>query len=201
MIIGLTGGIGCGKSVVGGMLAELGALVIDTDKVGHRVYAPGSEGWRRLVDTFGEAIVAADGTIDRKRLGAIVFADPERRQALNAIVHPLIFQEILREIAAHRAAGFIGHVVLEAPVLLEAKGTSMVDRVWLVTAPRHAIHERLATSRDLTTEEIESRMAAQLSDEQRRAHADVVIENDGDVDVLRQRVEAAWRTLEQPSAT
>ncbi len=199
MIIGLTGGIGSGKSVVGGMLAQLGAHVIDTDKVGHRIYAAGSEGWRRLVVAFGEAIVAPDGTIDRKRLGAIVFADAERRRTLNAIVHPLIFQEIGREIAERRAAGFTGHVVLEAPVLLEAKGTGLVDRIWVVTAPRDRVHDRLAASRDLTPEEIEVRMASQLSDAERRAHADVVIENDGDVDALRERVETAWRALDEPA--
>jgi dephospho-CoA kinase len=199
VIVGLTGGIGAGKSLVGGMLAELGALVIDTDKVGHRVYDPESEGWRRLVETFGRAIVAPDGTIDRKRLGAIVFGDAERRRALNTIVHPLIFQEIVREIADRRAAGFSGHVVLEAPVLLEAKGTGLVDRIWVVTAPHPAIHERLAASRDLTPEEIEARMAAQLSDAERRAHADLVIENDGDVAALRRRVAAAWRTLDPPA--
>lgn len=195
MIIGLTGGIGAGKSLVGGMLADLGAHVIDTDKVGHRIYAAGSEGWRRLVDAFGDGIVAADGTIDRKRLAAIVFTDPERRRALNAIVHPLIFQEILREIADRRAAGFTGHVVLEAPILVEAKGTGLVDRIWVVAAPAHAIHDRLAASRDLTPDEIDARMAAQLSDADRRAHADLVIENDGDVATLRRGVEGAWRTL------
>jgi dephospho-CoA kinase len=199
VIVGLIGGIGAGKSVVGGMLAELGALVLDTDKIGHQVYASGSEGWRRLVQTFGTAIVAPDGTIDRKRLGAIVFGDAERRRALNAIVHPLIFQEIQRAIADRRAAGFTGHVVLEAPVLLEAKGTGLVDRIWVVAAPRAAIHERLAGSRDLTSAEIEARMAAQLSDAERRAHADLIIENDGDVAALRRRVEAAWRTLDDPA--
>ncbi len=199
MIIGLTGGIGSGKSLVGGMLADLGALVIDTDKVGHRVYAPGSDGWRRLVETFGTDIVAADGTIDRTRLGAIVFGDAERRRALNAIVHPLIFQEILREIADRRAAGFTDHVVLEAPVLLEAKGTGLVDRIWVVTAPRSVIHERLVASRALSSEEIAARMAAQLSDAERRAHADLVLENDGDVTALRRRVEVAWRTLDVPA--
>jgi len=103
---------------------------------------------------------------------------------------------VLREVAERRAAGFTGHVVLEAPVLLEAKGTGLVDRVWLVTAPRQAIHERLAAARDLTAEEIQARIAAQLSDDERRAHADVVIENDGDVAALRERVVAAWQTLE-----
>jgi dephospho-CoA kinase len=195
MIIGLTGGIGSGKSVVGAILAELGAHLIDTDKIGHRVYRPGSESWRRIVDTFGPEVLAPDGTIDRKKLGAIVFADDGQRQALNAIVHPLIFQEMQREIAERRAAGFTGSFVLEAPVLLEAKGAGLVDCIWVVAAPRGAVHARLAASRDLTPEEIEARMAAQLSDEERRTHADLVIENDGDLAALRAKVEAAWRTL------
>ena len=195
MIIGLTGGIGAGKSVVGGMLRELGAHVIDTDKVGHRVYAPGSEGWRKLVAAFSEGIVAADGTIDRKRLGEIVFADEPRRRTLNGIVHPLIFQEIMREIAERRAAGFAGHVVLEAPVLVEAKGTGLVERIWVVVAPRAVIEERLVRSRAMTPAEIQARMQAQLDDAERRKHADLVIENDGDLAALQARVEAAWRTL------
>jgi dephospho-CoA kinase len=195
VIIGLTGGIGSGKSVVGAILAELGAHVIDTDKVGHRVYLPDSEGWRRIVEAFGEDVLAPDRTIDRKRLGALVFGDAERRRRLNAIVHPLIFQEILREIAGRRAAGFTGHFVLEAPVLLEAKGTGLVDRIWVVTAPRAAIRARLLASRDLTPEEIEARAAAQLDDAERRRHADLVIENDGDLASLRAQVEAAWRAL------
>lgn len=195
MIIGLTGGIGSGKSVVGAMLAELGAHVIDTDKVGHRVYEPGSEGFERIVATFGRAIVAADGTIDRKRLGAVVFADAEKRQTLNGIVHPLIFQEIMREIGTQRSAGFTGSIVLEAPILVEAKGTGLVDQIWVVAATPEAVRHRLAAARAMTSAEIEARVAAQLDDAERRRHADVVIENDGDVDDLRKVVEAAWRTL------
>ncbi len=195
MIIGLTGGIGSGKSVVGAMLVELGAHVIDTDKIGHAVYRPGSEGFRRIVETFGDGVLAPDGTIDRKRLGALVFADAERRRALNAIVHPLIFQEILRQIEQRRAEGFTGPIVLEAPILIEAKGTGFVDRIWVVTAPPDAVRRRLLDSRDLTPEEIAARTAAQLDDAERRQHADLVIENDGDLVTLRARVEAAWRTL------
>lgn len=195
MIIGLTGGIGSGKSVVGRMLAELGAHVIDTDKVGHRVYEPGSEGFERLVQTFGKSIVAADGTIDRKKLGAIVFADPERRAALNAIVHPLIFGEIMREIAETRHAGFAGHIVLEAPILVEAKGTGLVDQIWVVAAPPDAVRTRLARDRSMSRAEIDARVAAQLDDAERRRHADVVLENDGDLGNLGKVVEAAWRTL------
>ena len=195
MVIGLTGGIGSGKSVVGGMLAELGAHVIDTDKVGHRVYAPGSEGFRRIVEAFGRGIVAADGTIDRKRLGAVVFADEGKRQTLNGIVHPLIFQEIMREIGERRTAGFTGPIVLEAPILVEAKGTGLVDQIWVVTAPPEAVRRRLQESRAMTPAEIEARVAAQLDDGERRRHADVVIEYDGDVAGLRQVVEAVWRTV------
>jgi dephospho-CoA kinase len=195
MIIGLTGGIGAGKSVVGAMLSELGAHVIDTDKVGHRVYAPGSDGWRQIVDAFGKDVVAPDGTIDRAKLGALVFGNDDKRRALNAIVHPLIFGEIVREMNDRRAAGFTGHFVLEAPVLVEAKGTGMVDRIWVVTAPKKTIGTRLVTSRSMTPAEVEARMAAQLSDAERRTHADLVIENDGDLAALRAKVEAAWRTL------
>jgi len=195
MIIGLTGGIGSGKSVVGAMLAELGAHVIDTDKVGHRVYAPGSEGFTRIVEAFGRALIGSDGTIDRKRLGAVVFADAEKRAALNGIVHPLIFQEIMREIGERRAQGFAGPIVLEAPILVEAKGTGLVDQIWVVTAPPDAVRRRLTTSRAMTPAEIEARVAAQLDDAERRRHADVVIENDGDLESLRKVVEAAWRTL------
>jgi dephospho-CoA kinase len=195
VIIGLTGGIGSGKSVVGRMLAELGAHVIDTDKVGHRVYEPGSEGFARLVETFGRDIVAADGTIDRKKLGAIVFGDADRRAALNAIVHPLIFGEIMREIAERRNAGFTGPIVLEAPILLEAKGTGMVDQIWVVTAPPAAVRARLARDRAMTAAEIDARVASQLADDERRRHADVILENDGDLASLRKVVEAAWKTL------
>jgi dephospho-CoA kinase len=199
VIIGLTGGIGSGKSVVGGMLAELGARVIDTDKVGHRVYAPGSEGFTRIVETFGRGVVAADGTIDRKKLGAIVFADAERRGALNAIVHPLIFGEIMREIAELRRVGFEGPIVLEAPILVEAKGTGLVDQIWVVTAPPAAVRNRLKESRAMTAAEIEARVAAQLDDAERRRHADVVLENDGDLANLRKVVGAAWKTVVVPA--
>lgn len=195
MIIGLTGGIGSGKSVVGGMLAELGAYVIDTDKVGHRVYTPGSEGFGRIVETFGHEVVAADGTIDRKKLGAVIFADAEQRGALNAIVHPLIFREILREVGEQRQAGFTGPIVLEAPILVEAKGTGLVEQIWVVAAPPDAVRARLTASRAMTSAEIEARVAAQLDDAERRRHADVIIENDGDLANLRKVVEAAWRVV------
>ena len=187
--------MGSGKSVVGAILADLGAHVIDADKIAHRVYVPQSEGWRRIVDAFGNEVLAPEGTIDRKKLAAIVFADAARLGALNAIVHPLVFAAVMREIDERRAAGFAGPFVLEAPVLLEAKAGGLVDRIWVVTAPRAAVRARLAASRDLRWAEVDARLDAQLSDDQRREHADLVIENDADLAALRAKVEEAWCSL------
>jgi len=191
-IIGLTGGIGAGKSMAAAFLTELGARVIDADRIGHEVYRPGSEGFARVVETFGPGVVGADGAIDRRALGALVFADPAARARLNALVHPLIAAEVGRRIAAARAEGFDGPLVVEAAVLLEAGWRPLVDRLWVVSTQReHAI----LAARDLTREEVERRLDAQMSDAERRRHADLVIENDGSPAALRAAVEAAWRTL------
>jgi dephospho-CoA kinase len=194
-VIGLTGGIGSGKSTVAALLAERGARVIDTDRIGHEVYRPGSEGFRRIVETFGRSVVAADGTIDRAALGALVFRDPEARDRLNRIVHPLIGAETLRRVAALRAEGFAGPVVLEVPLLVEAGWRGVVDRVWVVSTSRETAIARVMGTRSMPREEAERRLDAQLPDAERRRHADLVIENDGTLDELRARVEEAWRTL------
>src|SRR5215813_2311277 len=138
-ILGVTGGIGSGKSAASQILADLGAVVIDADRVGHETYRPGSAGWERVVQQFGRDVIAADGTIDRKRLGAIVFADPVQLARLNAIVHPLIRDAIGARIAAERAAGHAPAIVVEAALLVEANWDALVDEVWLVTADRTAV--------------------------------------------------------------
>ncbi|MBI4518345.1 MAG: dephospho-CoA kinase [Deltaproteobacteria bacterium] len=191
--IGLTGGIGSGKSAVAKILGQLGAEVINADLVGHEVYRPGTEGWRRVVAAFGEDIVAADATIDRRRLGALVFADPAALERLNAIVHPLIFQEIKRRIAARRAAGFALPIVVEAAVLIEANWLALVDEVWLVVASREAVQTRLRADRGMNAAQVTARIEAQLSTEERRRYADVVIENNGSLAELEARVGAAWK--------
>ena len=195
MIIGLTGGIGAGKSTVATILAELGARVIDADRVGHDVYRPGSEGFRRVVDAFGPGIVAPDGTIDRRALGAIVFADPTALARLNAIVHPLIAAELTSRLAAVRDEGYTGPIVIEAAVLLEAGWRALVDRLWVVTVRRETAIARVASARGLGRAEIARRIEAQLADAERRRAADLVIENDGSPAELRAQVEAAWRAL------
>jgi dephospho-CoA kinase len=193
--IGLTGGIGSGKTTVARILEELGAIVIHADQVGHDVYRPNTEGWRRVAAAFGTDIIAPDGSIDRKKLGAVVFGHQGARAQLNAIVHPLIHDEIRRRIEAQRAAGATLPIVVEAAVLIEAKWTSLVDEVWLVTAARPAVIARVSAERGLSAPEVESRIDAQITDAERRQVADLVIENTGSLSELRKAVEAAWARI------
>ena len=193
--IGLTGGIGCGKTTVAKMLEELGATVIHADAVGHEIYQPNSEGWRRVSAAFGAGILNSDQSIDRKLLGAIVFADPRARDQLNAIVHPLMAAEIRRRIESYRAGGLRQPIILEAAILIEANWRTLVDEVWLVVASKPAVLQRVAAERGLSPDDIDRRMRAQLGDAERRRCAQVVIDNNGSVDDLRAQVQAAWARL------
>lgn len=195
--IGLTGGIGSGKSTAAKILAELGAEVIDADRVGHEVYLPGTPGWDQVVAAFGRGIVGADGTIDRKSLGAIVFADRSKLAELNAIVHPLIAQAVAQRVAHGSAMG--KPIVVEAAVLIEANWNALVDEVWLVVAHPEAVVARLNAQRGLSREAIEARVRSQLSDAERRAKSDVVIDNSGTLEELRAQLARLWneRVLER----
>lgn len=194
-VIGLTGGIGTGKSTVSQMLADLGAVVIDADRVGHQIYLPDMPAWRELVATFGESILAPDRTINRPALGKIVFADPEALRTLNRIVHPKLFERMAELIAAQRARGGIPAIVIEAAVLIEANWTPLVDFVWVVVASEAKVIERLAKQRHLSAEQIQARLSAQLSTDERLKHAHVVISNDGSLDAVRAVVQDAWNRL------
>jgi dephospho-CoA kinase len=176
------------------MLAELGASVIDADKVGHDVYRPGSEGFRLVRDAFGRDVVAADGTIDRQKLGARVFGDAQALARLNALLHPLIGAEIRQRVAAARATCPAGPVVVEAAIMLEA-GWRFFDRAWAVIVDRETAIARVTASRGLSREAVERRIDAQMPNAERRRHVDLVIENDGTPAELRVRVEAAWQQL------
>jgi dephospho-CoA kinase len=188
--IGLTGGIGSGKSTAATILAELGAEVIDADRIGHEVYLPGTPGWNQVVSAFGRDIVAPDGTIDRQRLGAIVFADRARLAELNAIVHPLIAQAVAQRLADRSNSG--RPLVVEAAVLIEAGWQTLVDEVWLVVANADAVVARLGSQRGLSREAIEARVRSQLSEAERRLHAQVVIDNSGSLAELRERLARLW---------
>jgi len=193
--IGLTGGIGSGKSTVSQILTELGAFVIDADKVGHEIYLPGKEAWQQVTTAFGREILAADQTIDRKKLGALVFGSDEARKKLNAIVHPLMFKDIDRRVKAKRAEDFTKPIVVEAAILIEANWLPLVDEVWLVVTNKNAVIERVATQRGMAAKDTEARIASQLSDHERRKHAQVVIENDGSLAELQQKIESAWNRI------
>lgn len=191
-IVGLTGGIGSGKSTAARLLAQLGALVLDADRVGHEVYEPGSPGWQQVAAAFGQGVVAEDGRIDRKRLGSIVFSDPEELRRLNAIVHPLIRAALTSRVADIRRRSRPTAVVIEAAVLLEAGWDAMVDEIWLVVADRTSVVERIVLQRGLDATSVHARIAAQMSDEERRHKADVVIDNSGDFESLRDQVTSLW---------
>jgi dephospho-CoA kinase len=194
-IIGLTGGIGAGKSTVSQILTELGAFVIDADKVGHEIYLPGKEAWRQVTAAFGADILAADQTIDRKKLGAIVFGSAEARKRLNSIVHPLMLQDMRRRIDEKRAEGFTKPIVVEAAILIEANWLPLVDEVWVVVTNKNAVVERVATQRGMAARDTEARIASQLSDAERLKHAQVVITNDGSREELEKKIRDAWNRV------
>lgn len=195
LTVGLTGGIGSGKSTVAKMLAELGAPSFDADKVGHDIYNPGGPAYKDVIAAFGEGIVAPDGTIDRKKLGPIVFADSAQLKRLESIVHPRMFERMREMVARMRAQGIKAPIVIEAAILIEAKWQPLFDEIWLVVAPRERVIERVELERGLKREQTEARIKAQLSDEERRKHASLVIDNSGSIEELRAKVAVLWREL------
>lgn len=199
LTIGLTGGIGAGKSTVAALLEELGGVVIHADVVGHEVYLPHTTGWQRVTAAFGNEIVKPDQTIDRQKLGAIVFRNPAALEQLNAIVHPLIYAEVERRIGLLRASNVVAPIVVEAAILIEANWLPLVDEVWLVVASKDAVVQRLSRQRGLSPVEVSRRIEAQLSDAERRKVAHVVIENRGAVEDLRQQVTAIWKRVTAPT--
>ena len=194
-IIGLTGGIASGKSTAAELLRGLGCTVIDADRLGHRVYEPGTPGFRAVVECFGSEIVAADGSIDRAALGQRVFGKPEALERLTSIVWPEIRKLALEEIERTRASSPDAVVVLEAAVLLEASWEDMVDEVWVVRVERETAVLRLIERNDLTREQALARIESQLSDAERRARADRVIDNSGSPEQLAEQLESEWERV------
>ena len=195
-VIGLTGGIGSGKSTVSQYLRELGAVILDADKVGHEAYRPGTEVWREVVAAFGREILTPDGEIDRKKLGRIVFSNPESLARLNQIMHPRMFEMMKAQIEEYRRQG-VEVVVLEAAVLLEANWTLLVDQVWVTVASEPTVVERATERTGLPEEQILARIRSQSSPEERAKHADVVINNDGSLDGLKTKVKELWERVQK----
>jgi len=195
VMIGLTGGIGSGKSTVAELLAERGAHVIDADRVAHEVYAPGTLGFERIVERFGDDIVGDDGAIDRARLGALVFRDPAALADLNGIVHPLVRAEVASRIAEIVGEDSGAIVVIEAALMTETGWTGGAGRLWTVIADPDVVEDRLVTMREMEPDEVRRRMAAQADNEKRRRSATRVIENNGSLLDLEGEVQAAWTEL------
>ena len=194
-VIGITGGIGAGKSSATAILGELGAFVIDADKAAHEVYLPDTPAWREIVAAFGDEVLAADRTIDRRKLGPRVFDDPAALNTLNGILHGKIFAYIQGQIAYIRRADAAQVVAVEAAVMLEAGWQALVDYLWVVVAPVEVAIARLRDDRGVPEDQARARIAAQMSNDERIDHADTVIHNAADLDALRDAVTAAWQRL------
>ncbi|MER7818489.1 dephospho-CoA kinase [Streptomyces sp. NPDC096153] len=192
--VGLTGGIGAGKSEVSRLLASYGAVLIDADKIAREVVEPGTPGLAAVVEAFGPDVLTPEGTLDRPRLGAIVFADAERLARLNAIVHPLVGA---RSAELEAAAGPDAVVVHDVPLLTENGLAPLYDLVVVVDAAPETQLDRLVRQRGMTESEARARMATQATREQRRAIADVLIDNDGPREALEPQVRRVWAELRE----
>jgi dephospho-CoA kinase len=195
--VGLTGGIGAGKSEVSRRLARYGAIVVDADAIAREVVEPGTDGLAEVVAAFGREVLLPDGRLDRARLGDVVFGDPEARRRLNAIVHPLVGQRMAE---LDQAAGPDAIVVHDVPLIAENARSDAYDMVVVVDAPPRTQIERLTRSRDMTREQAQARMAAQASREQRLAIADIVIDNSGSLAELDRQVGDLWAQLRRRAA-
>ncbi len=194
-VIGLTGGIGSGKSTVARFLAGQGAAVLDADKVGHKLILSGGGAWKTVVAAFGRQIVAPNGDIDRQKLAEIVFADSEARIRLNRIMHPMIADVIKAQLQRYRQQG-ASVAVVEAPLLLEAGWKSSVDEVWVTTASESTVLKRLVERVGFTEEEARARIGSQLPSDARTKQADVVIDTDCSLDELKAKVQSLWKGLQ-----
>ena len=192
MLIGLTGSIGAGKSTVAARLKALGAYVIDADEIAREVSSYGSEGLTAIVSGFGEGVLQVNGTLDRKKLAAIVFAEDEKRLALNAILHPRILNAMRERAAGVLAADKNAVVVYDMRLLIETGEYMHVDSVWLVIACDETRIARVMARDACTKEEALRRIAAQMPQEEKRAYAHEIIDNSGDLNALYARVDALY---------
>lgn len=194
-VIGLTGGIAAGKSAVAARLAELGAVVIDADRLAREVVEPGTPGLAAIAHRFGDAVLAPDGSLDRARLGAIIFTDDAARRDLNAIVHPAVQRRYAELVAEAFARDADAIVVYDVPLLAEARAASEFALVVVVDAPPEVRIDRLVALRGMDRADARARIDAQIPDAERRAMADVVIDASGTLEHTLEQVDALWERL------
>jgi dephospho-CoA kinase len=194
-LIAVTGGIASGKSAVASRLAELGAVVVDADRIAREVVEPGRPALARIAAEFGPEFLTPNGALDRARLGALIFAEPEKRLLLNGITHPAIAERSHELFAAAGAADPDAVVVYDVPLLVDAERTGEFDLVVVVVASAETRIRRMVELRGLSRDDAERRIASQASDDERVAIADVVIDADGTLDETTAQVDALWQRL------
>jgi dephospho-CoA kinase len=199
LLVALTGGIGSGKSTVARMLAARGAVVFDADDLARRAIEPGSPGSVQVVDRFGPDVLSSDDSLDRRALAAVVFADPDARRALEAIVHPEVARLFAEEVDHHRGSDRV--VVYQVPLLVETGLAPGFDVVVAVSASEPTRIARVRAERAMTEEAVRERIGAQAGDAQREAVAHHVIRNDGTLDALERQVDVLWRELLRVSSS
>jgi dephospho-CoA kinase len=193
LVIGLTGGIASGKSTVAENLNELGAVLINADLVGHQAYAPGTDAWQDIIATWGEDLADPETKeIDRRKLGGIVFSDPEHLKTLNAITWPRIYNLVEDTLDEHRKKG-VAVAVLEAAILIEADWTALVDEVWVTTVPVNVASDRLQKRNNLTEEQALQRINSQISNDERTEKAKVVIDTTQTLEEVQNYVRKIWK--------
>jgi len=190
MLVGLTGGIGAGKSTVAQLFEERGVPIVDADAIARDVVKPGEPALAELVEHFGDSILGADGELNRGKLAEVAFADAESHEALNAIMHPAISAETAKRIDALRGDHSV--IVHDVPLLVEAGLAGNYDLTVLVDTPAQIRLQRLTELRGMDSEDAKKRIAAQATDEQRRAVCDVALDNSGDIEHLRAQFEQMW---------
>ena len=191
LVIGLTGGIGTGKSEAARQLEELGASIISADQVGHEAYTVNTEAWEQVVATFGNGILQDDKEIDRRKLGGIVFSDPSQLEKLNQIMHPRMARIVSDKIEVFRGQG-VDTVVVEAALLFEAGWDSLVEEVWVTDASEEIIIGRLRERNGLSEEEAKKRINSQMDRMERIGRSDFVINNSGDMAELGTTIKELW---------
>ena len=189
--IGLTGGIGSGKSAASGILGILGAGLIDADLVGHASYRSGTEGFEKVTKAFGNDLIGDDGEIDRKKLGPIVFSEPDNLNKLNAILHPIIYSMIKTELTNMENSGEQVAVV-EAAILIEANWQDLFDELWVVDADKEEVIRRLIDRNNVTRDQAIERIESQMDRVERNGYADAVIENNGGLLELENNISRLW---------
>ena len=204
IVIGLTGGVGTGKSTVAKMFRQVGAAVLDADVLAHQAMEPKRLAWRSIVKTFGREMLNADQTVNRRRLASLVFNDEPRRRQLERILHPVVLREIKRALHRLKRAHKVQAVVLDVPLLLEVGAEELVDALVVVTAPPQVQRERLRRTHGWSDEDTTVRIAAQWDLSAKAALADYVVDNSNGVDATRRQVRQLWKRLvpaNRPSST